>query len=83
MPRTRLLLALIIFAWLGSSVHATPRSQRDTSPAQYVDDAADTVEVLWGGTWWAATVINQRPERHARFYKIHYTGWSASYDEWV
>lgn len=37
------------------------------------------VEVLWGSKWWKAAIIGKR----AGFTKIHYVGWSASYDEWV
>jgi hypothetical protein len=36
-------------------------------------------EVEWGGTWWAAEVVNTNGDR----YYIHYTGWANSRDEWV
>lgn len=37
------------------------------------------VEVLWGGQWWAAEVLETR----AGISRIHYTGWGAEWDEWV
>lgn len=37
------------------------------------------VEVLWGGSWWAAEVV----ERRGRLAKIHYVGWGSEWDEWV
>ena len=41
--------------------------------------ACQKVEVEWGGTWWAAEVLQVRGNQ----YYIHYTGWSNSWDEWV
>ncbi|MBK7580506.1 MAG: hypothetical protein IPI67_09905 [Myxococcales bacterium] len=38
-----------------------------------------TVEVLWGGQWWAAEVMETR----AGLSRIHYTGWGNEWDEWV
>ncbi len=37
------------------------------------------VEVEWGGTWWAAEVLQVRGNQ----YYIHYTGWGDSWNEWV
>jgi CHAT domain-containing protein/Tfp pilus assembly protein PilF len=39
----------------------------------------DRVEVEWKGDWYAAQVI----EVNGRQYKIHYDGFSSSWDEWV
>jgi hypothetical protein len=41
--------------------------------------ACQKVQVEWGGTWWAAEVLQVRGNQ----YYIHYTGWSNSWDEWV
>lgn len=40
---------------------------------------ARAVEVLWGGQWWAADVLEIRGDLR----RIHYTGWGAEWDEWV
>jgi len=40
---------------------------------------AKAVEVLWGGQWWAAEILETR----AGITRIHYTGWGAEWDEWV
>ncbi|MBF0519434.1 MAG: hypothetical protein HQK92_06905 [Nitrospirae bacterium] len=39
----------------------------------------DKVEVLWKGTWYAATVLKAKGE----LTYIHYDGYSKSWDEWV
>lgn len=39
----------------------------------------DKFEVQWGGKWYAATVLETDGSRT----KIHYDGWSSSWDEWV
>jgi hypothetical protein len=39
----------------------------------------DEVEVLWSGTWYKAKVLETKSGQ----YKIHYEGWSNSFDEWV
>jgi hypothetical protein len=41
--------------------------------------AGQRVEVQWGGTWWAAEVLQVRGNQ----YHIHYTGWANTWDEWV
>ncbi len=41
--------------------------------------ACQRVEVLWGGRWWAAEVLQVRGNQ----YYIHYTGWGNTWDEWV
>lgn len=37
------------------------------------------VEVEWGGKWWPAEILERKESK----YRIHYTGWSDSWDEWV
>jgi hypothetical protein len=38
------------------------------------------VWIEWRGTWWAGTVVQPAGEG---LYRVHYTGWSESYDETV
>jgi hypothetical protein len=37
------------------------------------------VEILWGGTWYKGSVVEEKGEQ----YKVHYDGWDSSWDEWV
>lgn len=39
----------------------------------------DEVEILWSGVWYKGTILEIREGK----YKVHYTGWSSQYDEWV
>jgi hypothetical protein len=55
-------------------VPVAPASATAAPPA-----APGAVEVLWGGTWWAAEVLESR----AGVTRIHYTGWGPEWDEWV
>lgn len=48
----------------------TPRSQ---SPRRR------SVEVLWGGTWWPAEILETR----SSLTKVRYTGWGPEWDEWI
>jgi hypothetical protein len=41
--------------------------------------AGDRVEVLWKRSWYKATIIGVKPG----LYRIHYTGYASSWDEWV
>lgn len=50
---------------------------RAEQPASW--SVGDKVLVLWKGTWYKATVIGARPDA----YRIHYTGYASSWDEWV
>jgi len=69
--------ALVTMVLFSSSADAR-RPSRVAQPLVLTAHAAQ-VEVLWGSKWWKATIIAKR----AGFTKIHYVGWSASYDEWV
>jgi len=40
----------------------------------------DAVDVEWKGSWWKATILTVESDAN---YKIHYVGWSASWDEVV
>lgn len=36
--------------------------------------------VEWKGQWWPAVILESKASGH---FKVHYTGWDASWDEWV
>jgi hypothetical protein len=57
--------------WVG------PDRVRPYTPVVY--PVGQRVEARWRRRWYAATVAEVRATLH----KIHYTGWSDSYDEWV
>lgn len=57
----------------GESVAAKPTARAAPAPSRA------SVEVLWGGRWWPAEVI----ERRSGLTKIHYTGWGSEWDEWI
>ena len=41
--------------------------------------ASGPIEVKWGQRWWPASTLQVQGTQ----YLIHYTGWAASWDEWV
>lgn len=41
--------------------------------------AGDEVEVKWKGSWYPASVLETKGNK----YKIHYDGYSDSWDEWI
>jgi hypothetical protein len=41
--------------------------------------AFQQIEVEWGRTWWPAEILQVKADK----YLIHYTGYDASWDEWV
>jgi hypothetical protein len=41
--------------------------------------AGSPIEVEWGQKWWPASILQAQGTQ----YLIHYTGWAASWDEWV
>jgi hypothetical protein len=75
------LLAVVVAHSMGAEARTKPRVTK-RAPAVHIAAArtqSARVEVLWGAKWWKATVIGKR----RGFTKIHYVGWSDSYDEWV
>ena len=40
---------------------------------------ARAVEVLWGGSYYAAEILDARGD----LYRVHYTDWGSEWDEWV
>lgn len=77
-----LLLALPAAAESKPARPATAFQAKPTRPARAVAPRVATaraVEVLWGGQWWAAEVLETRGDVS----RIHYTGWGAEWDEWV
>jgi hypothetical protein len=72
-------LSLLLLA-PAASARAKPGHQwHERAPATSVAVASPAVEILWGGQWWAGSVLAAR----AGFRKVHYQGWGAEYDEWV
>ena len=60
----------------------TPPSQQPDSATGKTRAINEQVSVLYGSSWWPATVIEKvagTPEK----LKIHYDGWGSSWDEWV
>lgn len=60
---------------------AAPASAWDGAPTPYYHQAPafGPIEVLWGGSWYAAELLDRRGES----YLIRYQGWSSAFDEWV
>jgi hypothetical protein len=57
--------------------------QQISFPAQAVPQQLsmplNSIEVQWGQRWWPAEILQVQGTQ----YLIHYTGWAASWDEWV
>lgn len=58
-----------------------PAAQEEPKPAAQKFSKGDPVMVEWKGSWWPAKVIAFR--EGSTPYKIHYDGYSSSWDEWV
>jgi hypothetical protein len=63
---------------ISAGVSARPKSKPPTAPAGAASQAR-AVEVLWGGSWWAAETLESKNGQT----KIHYSGWGSEWDEWV
>lgn len=61
--------ALSVLVWSGAAM------------AQVTCEAGASLEVEWGGSWYAATVV-AGPNEAAQC-QIHYDGYDSSWDEWV
>ena len=46
----------------------------------YARDTEPELAVEWKNQWWPAAILESKASGH---YKVHYTGWDASWDEWV
>jgi hypothetical protein len=74
-----ILLTLVLIVLGTTAAQATPKPKQ-SAPAQATESVRRAaVEVLWGGSWWPAEVL----ERRGKLTKIHYTGWGSEWDEWV
>lgn len=66
---------------------ATPTAAPAPTPTALKFNIGDSVKVEWKGSWWPARVIAVRGEdpnrKKKRKYRIHYDGYSKSWDEWV
>lgn len=81
----RRLVLSIVTGFLGLCAAVPSASARGPYPYAHVDAGCDAlafnqpVQVLWGSSWWEATVVaTQGPST-----LVHYVGWSSSWDEWV
>src|SRR5690349_192039 len=61
-----------------SVVASDPASTTATAPGTY--KVGDTVDVEWSGSFYESQILAVQPGPQ---YKIHYVGWSDSYDEVV
>ncbi len=81
-----LLVAVLLACKKKSADEAEPGSASATPPATSPPAAAavfspgDQVDVEWKGAWWKAVVTQVSPGPE---YKVHYVGWSESWDEAV
>jgi hypothetical protein len=71
------LLVLLVTAGVPGAGLADEKPRKVT--AAVATKASPKHEVLWGGSWWAAEIL----ERKGGLTKIHYTGWGSEWDEWV
>ena len=84
-------VATVTFTVAGTVPQQAPVAvapEATTAPAQAVPIAGakkfkvgDSCMVEWKGSWWPAKVISTRDGNSP--YKIHYDGYSNSWDEWV
>jgi hypothetical protein len=74
MGTTTLLAALVA----GGALLACKKSDTTETPAA-AWKAGDKVDIEWKGSWWQGEVLEVKDGK----YKVHYTGWSNSWDEWV
>lgn len=76
-------VASVTFKVIGTSQPAAKETatQPKTKAASGKFKTGDPVMVEWKGSWWPARVIAMRQGKAP--YKIHYDGYSSSWDEWV
>ena len=84
MKVAKLVLASVTLMLLLGAVYAHGGPDIKTSPIPAFSRSedfgkGDHVEVEWQGEWWGALVIEARCD----LYKVHYTGFDSSWDEWV
>lgn len=75
-PFSRILLT---FAALGTVAALMVVAPAVASADQPRWEVGDKVEALWGKRWWSGEIIDTR----ADLFKVHYTGWDKSWDEWM
>jgi hypothetical protein len=76
-----LLLVAVLVAVAGATGCSKPQDSGGSaaSTATGAWKAGDKVDVNWNGSWWQGSVLSVDSGK----YKVHYTGWSASWDETV
>lgn len=81
----RRLIISIIAGFAGLFAAAPSASAHGPYPYGTVDTGCgdyafnQPVQVLWGSSWWEATVVAAQGSSTL----IHYVGWPSSWDEWV
>lgn len=80
--RVVFILFFLIFN-LSLSLHAAEggKAKETTVAARTVYETGDSVSVEWNGKWYPAHVLEVNAAKNS--FKIHYDGYSASWDEWV
>ncbi|MFO0738574.1 MAG: agenet domain-containing protein [Labilithrix sp.] len=71
---------VVVLAVLTLTLGACRRRERlpsgtTTSTATYL--VGEKVDVEWNGSWWKAEIVGV----NGSLYRVHYTGWSAKWDE--
>jgi hypothetical protein len=76
-------VASVTFKVIGTAQPTAEKTapQPETKTASGKFKKGDPVMVEWKGSWWPARVIAMRQGKAP--YKIHYDGYSNSWDEWV
>ena len=83
-------VAYVTFEVVGKGVEPTPTAKAETKQETTTTattkvaskfNVGDKVMVEWKGSWWPAEVIKVREGKSP--YRIHYDGYSNSWNEWV
>lgn len=74
-----LIVLLIISSCFFQSCTSWRVSAETPTPTNQNTNIGRRVKVLWGGSWYDATILDSRNSE----YYIHYEGWSNSHNEWV
>lgn len=77
--RSIIATATVLLVALLGAAYACPPPMPVQPATQPAGDARAEVEVLHGGIWWDAVVLDERRDA----IKVHYLGWDASWDAWV
>lgn len=66
----------------GDKEHTTvDKCQKRDGASSLEYEVGELVKIKWKGSWWDGSIIDVN--KNKRTYKIHYDGYSNSWDEWV